>query len=33
VLAILATRESTSATVIDNQHDAFKVMGAQGRRP
>ncbi len=32
VLAILATREGTSATVIDNQRDGFKVMGAQGQR-
>ncbi|HEY0133201.1 MAG TPA: hypothetical protein VGB85_03950, partial [Nannocystis sp.] len=32
VLAILATREGTSATVIDNQRDGFKVMGSHGQR-
>jgi hypothetical protein len=32
VLAILATREGTSATIIDNQRDAFTVAGALGQR-
>ncbi len=32
VLAIVATREGTSATVIDNHRDAFTVAGAQGQR-
>ncbi|MBZ5713367.1 hypothetical protein [Nannocystis pusilla] len=32
VLAILATREGTSATVVDNHRDAFTVAGALGQR-
>jgi hypothetical protein len=32
VLAILATREGTSATVVDNHRDAFRVAGALGQR-
>jgi hypothetical protein len=32
VLAILATREGTSATVIDNHRDAFRGAGALGQR-
>jgi hypothetical protein len=32
VLAIVATREGTSATVIDNQRDAFAFAGSHGQR-
>ena len=32
VLAILATREGTSVTVIDNQRDAFEAGGTWGQR-